>query len=81
MECDSSNRDLNICPVCGLDFGGERAFEMHKTGKHDYLHSDEHPDGRRCLNEQEMLERGMYRNAKGRWSQPRRGLAALLGSG
>jgi hypothetical protein len=68
-------RYLNLCPVCGLDFGGERAFDMHKTGKHEYLYSQEHVDGRRCLIEGAMLALGMYLNSKGRWSQPRGGLS------
>ena len=70
---------LNLCAICGHDFGGERAFSMHKVGKHDYFYDPEHPDGRRCLSKSEMLERGMYLN-RGRWSQPRNGLEQRLGS-
>ena len=78
---DSSKRaPLNLCTVCGNDFGGERTFEMHKVGKHDYLYDKEHPDGRRCLTDEEMLGRGMYLNKLGRWSQPRNGLEERLGS-
>jgi hypothetical protein len=62
------------------DFGGVHAFDLHRVGKHEHLHSDEHPDGRRCLSEDEMLDLGMYLNAQRRWSQPRRGLSDRMGS-
>ena len=79
---DSAERTpLNLCTVCGNDFGGERAFSMHKVGTHDYLYDQEHPDGRRCLSESEMLERDMYLNRQGRWSQPSNGLQERLGLG
>ena len=72
---------LNLCRSCGHEFGGLTAFDMHHVGKHEYLHDEHHPDGRRCLSESEMLERGMYLNRQGRWSQPRNGLQERLGSG
>ena len=77
----SSQRPLNFCRSCEQDFGGVHAFDMHRTGKHEHLYSDEHPDGRRCLTETEMLARGMYLNAQGRWSQPSSGLSERLGLG
>jgi hypothetical protein len=72
------HKPRNLCTICGLDFGGIRAFDLHRIGKHEYLHSTDHPDGRRCLTEAEMLERGMYVNANGRWSQPGRSFAERL---
>jgi hypothetical protein len=47
-----------LCSACGKDFGGVRAFDLHRVGKHAYSYSPERPDGRRCLSEQEMLARG-----------------------
>lgn len=76
----SAAKLLNFCRTCGHDFGGVTAFDLHRVGKHQYLHDDEHPDGRRCLTEQEMLAIGMYVNGQGRWSQPRRGLSDVMGS-
>lgn len=73
-------RPLNFCTSCGSDFGGIRAFDLHRVGSHDYLYGEGHPDGRRCLNEAEMLERGMYLNAAERWSQAQNGLSDRLGS-
>jgi hypothetical protein len=71
---------LNFCSACGLDFGGVRAFDLHRVGSHQYDVSTERPDGRRCLTVEEMLERGLYLNPSGRWSQPRSGLSNRLGS-
>ena len=41
-----------------------------RVGSHAYRFSEERPDGRRCLSVQEMLERGLRRNSRGRWSLP-----------
>lgn len=79
-EIDNVAAPLNLCTSCGQDFGGERAFDLHRVGDHDHLFSPDHPEGRRCLTEQEMIERGMYRGRYGRWSQPLSGLPAQLGS-
>jgi hypothetical protein len=76
----AAKEPLNYCATCGRDFGGTRAFDLHRIGKHAYLHSHEHPDGRRCMTEAEMLERGLYLNANGRWGQPASGLSERLGS-
>jgi hypothetical protein len=77
---DTARKFVCLCSACGQDFGGVRAFDLHRVGKHAYSYSAKHPDGRRCLNEQEMQERGMYLNESGRWSQPRNGLSERLGS-
>jgi hypothetical protein len=72
---------LNFCRTCGQDFGGVRAFDLHRVGTHAYDYSTSRPDGRRCLTTDEMLARGLYPNATGRWSQPPNGLLNRLGSG
>lgn len=74
------NRLLNFCRACQRDFGGVAAFDRHLVGKHAHLYSDEPPDGRRCLSEEEMLDLGMYVNRHGRWSQPENGLSDRMGS-
>ena len=49
---------MNLCRTCGEDFGSVRAFDAHRLGRHEYLYSDEQPDGRRCLSVEEMLVQG-----------------------
>jgi hypothetical protein len=44
---------------------------MHRVGSYE--------DGRRCLSDDEMLAKGMYINAQGRWSQPENGRSQRLG--
>src|SRR4249919_3618494 len=58
-------RPLTFCRTCQSDFGGIAAFDRHRVGKHAYLYSQEQPDGRRCLSEQEMQAKGMYLNRQG----------------
>jgi hypothetical protein len=48
---------VNLCTSCGKDFGGVVAFDAHGVGKHAYDYSPQHPDGRRCLTQNEMRER------------------------
>jgi hypothetical protein len=73
------NTHLTLCTTCGQDFGGTKAFDKHRVGKHEYLYDPEHPDGRRCLTHGEMVKRGMYVNARDRWSQAPNGLSERLG--
>jgi hypothetical protein len=67
---------LNLCTACELDFASVSAFDRHRVGSHAYdfpegLDFDPpREDGRRCLDEQEMSESGMEKNARGRWSLP-----------
>jgi hypothetical protein len=49
---------LNFCRACQRDFGGIAAFDIHHVGKHAYLYSEEQPDGRRCLSQQEKARQG-----------------------
>ena len=53
------------CRACDLKFRSEGAFNMqHRTGKHG-LNDD--PERRRCMDEIEMLDKGMAKNTKGVW--------------
>jgi hypothetical protein len=61
---------VTLCAACGEDFGGVRAFDAHRVGSHEHSFSREHPNGRRCLTVEEMVERGFQRNSAGRWSLP-----------
>ena len=47
----AASRPLNFCRSCQSDFGAIAAFDRHRVGKHAYLYSEDHPDGRRCLSE------------------------------
>jgi hypothetical protein len=49
---------LAYCRACGCDFSGDTLFDLHRVGKHEYDWSPEREDGRRCLDREEMLERG-----------------------
>lgn len=49
----------NQCPGCGLYFNSNKAFDKHRTGKHGV--------DRRCMTEQEMLNKGMCLNDAGFW--------------
>jgi hypothetical protein len=49
---------LNGCRRCGEDFTSLRTFDAHQI-----IEDDIH----RCLDHDEMLERGWEQNAQGRW--------------
>jgi hypothetical protein len=77
---------LNACGACGEDFNSLKLFDWHRVGVHAYTISEAlrmHPpreDGRRCLDTDEMRERGWCRNQRGRWIDPvevARGVSAL----
>lgn len=51
--------DRNQCPTSGAYFNSSRAFDKHRVGAFSV--------DRRCLTEQEMLDKGMARNAAGFW--------------
>jgi hypothetical protein len=67
---------VNACAACGLDFAGLEAFDRHRVGVHAYRFEEglrmEPPrdDGRRCLTDSEMGERGWRRDGRGRWFDP-----------
>jgi hypothetical protein len=66
---------VNLCTACNQDFGSLTAFDRHRTGRHAYPHSEEQPDGRRCLKSDELLDKGFRLDIRGRWRLPRRGTA------
>lgn len=51
------------CTVCGLGFGGERAFDRHRIG--EFGQSD-----RRCLTAAEMGAAGWAQDHRGFWLTP-----------
>lgn len=54
--------NLCRCAGCGEYFGGERAFDLHRTGSHEKRE-------RRCLSQSGMRDAGLSLNAKGYWSR------------
>lgn len=56
----------NLCRSCEEDFSSVSAFERHRVGAHD-LNYPEHENGRRCMDEEELLEAGYERDERGRW--------------
>jgi hypothetical protein len=59
---------VNLCTSCDKDFGGVVGFDKHRVGNYAYDYSPQHPDGRRCLTEKEMLEKNFKLNKRGAWS-------------
>ena len=63
----------NGCRGCGRDFASVDAFDRHRLGSHRFTYSVglsfdvPREDGRRCLDADEMLERGMEVDPQGRW--------------
>jgi hypothetical protein len=58
---------MNLCRACGEDFSSIGAFDKHRVGGHAYTWSLNHPDGRRCLIGDELLEAEMELDPRGRW--------------
>jgi hypothetical protein len=56
---------LEHCPGCHLTFTCTAAGDMHRVGKHSVTGG---PARRRCLTPDEMLDKGMTRSARGRWT-------------
>ena len=62
------------CRKCGEFFGGEGSFKKHRTGSYGVgvtssngvTHYSKHE--RRCLSQDEMLNKGLVRNDKGLWT-------------
>jgi hypothetical protein len=55
------------CRACGELFNSEAAFDRHRTGPFRQLREPPNAPDRRCLSGDEMLAKGMARNARGRW--------------
>lgn len=71
----SYDNPLYYCSVCGKDFAALAYFDRHRVGKHEYDFSIEHPDGRRCLDTDEIIGLGWDLDARGRWRDPVRAAA------
>jgi hypothetical protein len=62
----------NLCTDCGYDFANEEVFKAHRIGSRQHDHSDEWPEGGRCLTLEEMGLRGWRPDKRGRWMIPHR---------
>jgi hypothetical protein len=62
---------VNLCCVCRQDFSSVAAFDRHRVGRHAYDFAEGlefgFEDGRRCLDEDEMVAAGMALDRCGRW--------------
>lgn len=64
---------MNLCTSCGADFSSVSAFDRHRIGSNQYdfregLEMDPpRLDGRRCMDEAEMLAGGLELDRRGRW--------------
>ena len=67
---------LNLCSPCGKDFSSLEAFDRHRVGKHEYDFSFDHPDGRRCLEADDLQALGWEMDERGRWHDPERSTRA-----
>lgn len=56
---------LEHCSICHETFACTAAGDMHRVGRHGVTDG---PDRRRCLTPEEMLDKGMTRNSRGRWT-------------
>jgi hypothetical protein len=61
---------VNVCAVCGEDFGSVSAFDAHRTGRHEHVFSPQDPEGRRCFSAGELIRRGWTRDGRGRLRRP-----------
>jgi hypothetical protein len=61
---------MNLCRTCGQDFGSLGAFDSHRVGSYAVDFSLEHPEGRRCLDVDELEALGWRRDRWGRWRTP-----------
>jgi hypothetical protein len=69
-------KPLNQCGACREDFTSVKLFDRHRVGVHAYTYSEGvrmdpiREDGRRCLDAQEMRQKGWEQNEQGRWFDP-----------
>jgi len=56
---ERSYEPSSYCTTCGRDFANDALFDRHRVGKHEHVWSLEHPDGRRCMDVDEMLSAGL----------------------
>lgn len=52
-------RPMAFCRSCGKDFAGDSLFDRHRTGDFEFNFSAEHSDGRRCMDDEEMIAAGL----------------------
>jgi hypothetical protein len=71
-------KPLNGCGGCRQDFTSLRLFDAHRIGAFESGNYQGHIEdwslelGRRCLDVEEMAERGWEQDEKGRWFDPER---------
>lgn len=58
-------KKLEHCPVCHETFTCTAAGDRHRVGRHGAVDG---PHRRRCLTPEKMLDKGMTRNTRGRWT-------------
>jgi hypothetical protein len=64
---------VNLCCACQTDFASVAAFDRHRIGVHAFTFSEglafdiPREDGRRCMDEAEMLGAAMEIDGRGRW--------------
>jgi hypothetical protein len=69
-----AGKPANLCCACNTDFSSVSAFDKHRIGKHAYTYSQglkfDRPaeDGRRCMDDGEMVAAGMELDARDRWA-------------
>ena len=69
---------MNLCCACRSDFSSVETFDAHRVCVHEHTFLEgldlEPPreDGRRCLDADEMREKGWAQDDKGRWFNPAR---------
>ena len=69
----SASQPRNYCASCDRDFYGLDGFDAHREGRFEYGWSLEKPDGRRCLNADELRAKGYDLNATaGLWFNVKR---------
>ncbi len=52
-------RPVAYCRSCGRDFAGDGYFARHRIGSHSHDFSPERPDGRRCMDDDELRTIGL----------------------
>jgi hypothetical protein len=72
------------CRECGEVFASDSGFDKHRVGKHAYTFREGlkmdpfREDGRRCLDTDELAEKGWRKDKYNRWRTPSGGRDASL---
>jgi hypothetical protein len=70
------SKPLNGCSECRCDFASVGAFDDHRVGSYAFRYAHglrfdiPREDGRRCMDEDEMVAAGLELDARGRWRDP-----------